>query len=1681
MVGASASGALPVLIPGRIDTVAGTDQWPYGGDNIAATSASVWTPQGIVLDAAGNLYLSDTGNNRIRRVDVQSGAITTVAGNGIQGFSGDGGLATAASIGSPAGLAMDGAGDLYLADVQNSVIRRVDALTHTISTIAGTPQTSGYSGDGGAATQAQLSLPRGISIENDGNLLIADTGNNSIRRLDASTGIISTIAGDGTAGYTGDGQLAGTARLSGPSATLSLSDGSLLIADTDNNRIRRIDASGVINTVVGTGAQGFTGDNGSAVQATLHRPIGLTIDPVGNLYIADSGNNRVRVVDATSGNISTLVGTDSEGFTGDGGPANLASLYGPFDVRFTQSGDLYLTDMFHMRVRRVSGSILRISYPTIRRGKVSSPKLQTMANYGNAPLQLSMPQYVYSALDSATTTCSTTATLAPAASCVLGVEFAPTVIGNDVVGSLTLPSNATNMNPVITVDGQVLDVNPTSIALVSSANPSVVGAQITLTGTVTSDDHGRTGNVTFTSDGATLCTVALGADGTAACSTSTLSLGSHNVVAQYAGDPQNAAATSATLVQVVKQQTTLALTSSANPVVVTNSLMFTVLATAVSGTPTGSATFIDGTTTLGTVNLANGQASFTTSILTVGSHAITVQYSGDASDAAGTSPVLTQTVQQATSTTTLATSSATVVVGSSLTLTATVSSNNGPAPTGSVRFAEGATTYGTAPLQGNGSASVTFTNLPPGTHALVATFSGDTDNSTSASAPLTETVQQIGTTTTLTPSINPLAAGATLHLSAQVGMAQGATAYGALNGQVVFADGAQALATVQLDGNDVAIFDVHGLAVGTHSLTATYQGSFSYAQSAGTVNEVVTQTATTVTVSSAASPTLAGKPATFTAAVISTTGIPTGFVTLRDGGRNLGSAPLNAQGVASLVTSSLAVGTHSVTATYNGDSNYIVSISAPIVQQVNLAATSAALDGPTAAVNVTATAVFRSVLSSPGVTPSGTLTLQEGAITIAAQPVSNVGVYSFAVSSLGLGQHTLTVAYSGDANNAPALSPAFMVTVQQAPSTTTVTGSGSPSTLGNSVTFSAAVVSPTANLSGLVRFMDGARLLASVPLNNGAAVFSTSSLQFGAHAVTAVYSGDSNHASSTSAPLPEAIVQQAAVTLSSDLNPSNSGQLVTITAVLAAVGGNTPTGSVTFMDNGAGLGAFAVDSTGAARVRTAALSVGNHTIVAVYAGDLNFSGASASTAQLVKNAATTTTAAVSADPGTYGAPLTLSANVGSNGGGATGTVVFLENGTAVGSAPLNAAGAAALTLSTLSPGRHTVSASYLGDGKASPSSSGTVSFLVRQRTTLNLASNANPALTLNGIVITATLANNNAAVAIGSVVFREGATVLGTMPLDANGTATLMLAPLANGTHSIAATYAGDDRDFPANAAPLMQVVQQRSTSTLLTSSATDAADAQQVTLIAVVQSPVGVATSLPSGTVTFSNGSTVVGSARIDAAGVATLTIRLQTGASQTLTATYDGDASYAPSTSGKDVVSSGTAPQFILAMSNQNVVVKTGDRVVVNVTVASVKGFNDMLKFGCAGLPYATTCTFSQTATQLAAGGSGSLQLTIDTGNPLGEGTAASASASAVRRLANHGAALCVLPAAFLLCFPRRRRLQLLAMLILCAATLGITGCAGLTKSSTPPGSYTFQVTALGQGTGATEAQTVTLKVTQ
>jgi sugar lactone lactonase YvrE len=253
------------------------------------------------VDAAGNFYIADYdgGDNRIHKVTAATGIITTVAGNGTPRYSGDGGSATSAELMNPTAVAVDAAGNLYIADSGNNVIRKVTAATGIITTFAG-DGTAGYSGDGSAATTAQLQLPRGLVIDTTGNLYIADYFNNSIRKVTASTGIITTVAGNGTPGYSGDGGPATSAELMNPTAVAVDGAGNLYIADEPNQVIRKVTAAtGVITTIAGQGGtRGFSGDNGPAVDSILNDPFGVAVDSAGNLYIDDYDNQRIRKVSA---------------------------------------------------------------------------------------------------------------------------------------------------------------------------------------------------------------------------------------------------------------------------------------------------------------------------------------------------------------------------------------------------------------------------------------------------------------------------------------------------------------------------------------------------------------------------------------------------------------------------------------------------------------------------------------------------------------------------------------------------------------------------------------------------------------------------------------------------------------------------------------------------------------------------------------------------------------------------------------------------------------------------------------------------------------------------------------------------------------------------------------------------------------------------------------------------------------------------------------------------------------------------------------------------------------------------------------------------------------------------------------------------------------------------------------
>lgn len=339
--------AWPALSQGNIATIAGNGSAAYSGDGGLATNASLNHPRGLAIDSNGNLYISDVDNHRIRLVTA-AGIISTVAGNGLLGYSGDGGQAVSASLADVTSLALDPAGNLYIADRGNRRIRKVTP-GGIISTYAGTG-VSGYSGDGGPATSAELNTAASIMFS-AGSLYIADSSSQRIRRV-SSDGTITTIAGNGVKGFSGDGGPATSANLATPLGMAMDSPGNLYFADGDNNRIRRVSPGGVITTVAGDGVAHFAGDLGPAISASLNVPEDVAVDSAGNLYIADAGNNRVRKVPG-SGIITTLAGTGTDGFSGDGGPATDATLSFPWGLTTNATGTVYIADRVNNRVRTV--------------------------------------------------------------------------------------------------------------------------------------------------------------------------------------------------------------------------------------------------------------------------------------------------------------------------------------------------------------------------------------------------------------------------------------------------------------------------------------------------------------------------------------------------------------------------------------------------------------------------------------------------------------------------------------------------------------------------------------------------------------------------------------------------------------------------------------------------------------------------------------------------------------------------------------------------------------------------------------------------------------------------------------------------------------------------------------------------------------------------------------------------------------------------------------------------------------------------------------------------------------------------------------------------------------------------------------------------------------------------------
>ncbi len=347
-----------------ISTVAGAGTASFSGDNGPATDAELNFPVGVTVDSAGNLYITDGSNHRVRKVTISSGIISTIAGTGNTGYSGDGGPATAADTAYPCGINLDSAGNVYFGEhLAYNVIRKITVSTGIISTVAGTGSTSGgYNGDNIQATAATLSSPHDAVLDSFGNIYISDRYNYRVRKVDVSTGLITTVAGTGTASSTGDGSAATSATLQGICYCRFDSTGSYYISECEGNRVRKVitvtteipsvtpsltptyypslspHTVSIITTIAGTGATSYSGDGGQATSAAINRPSGIVTDSSGNVYFNDFYNNRLRKITISTGIITTYAGTGTGSYSGDGGVASSATLFYPCGLSIDNAG-----------------------------------------------------------------------------------------------------------------------------------------------------------------------------------------------------------------------------------------------------------------------------------------------------------------------------------------------------------------------------------------------------------------------------------------------------------------------------------------------------------------------------------------------------------------------------------------------------------------------------------------------------------------------------------------------------------------------------------------------------------------------------------------------------------------------------------------------------------------------------------------------------------------------------------------------------------------------------------------------------------------------------------------------------------------------------------------------------------------------------------------------------------------------------------------------------------------------------------------------------------------------------------------------------------------------------------------------------------------------------------------------
>jgi hypothetical protein len=1279
---------------------------------------------------------------------------------------------------------------------------------------------------------------------------------------------------------------------------------------------------------------------------------------------------------------------------------------------------------------------------------------------------------------------------------------------------------------------QVVSASSTTAAVASSLNPSSYGQSIGLTATLTGTYAAPTGSVTFMSGTTSIGTATLTPSGsltsTATLNTSALAQGTDSITAVYAATADFGASTSSAISQVVTAaSTTATVASSLNPSNTGQSVTFTGTITNPNGAPTGTVTFMNGTTSIGTATLAPGSglsstATLATSTLPVGSDSITVVYAGSGSFPGATSSAISQVVNTAGSTATVASSLNPSTQGQSVTFLGTISSPSG-APTGTVTFMNGSTSIGTATLvPGSGqssTATLATSALPVGSDPITVVYAGSGSFGAATSSAMSQVVNSTGTSATVatvSSPVSPVSFGQSVTFNATVTSTSTAP-----TGSVTFMNGATAIGTATLNPgiglSSTAALSTSTLPVGSNPITVVYAGTASFgASTSAAFSEVINPAVVTVAVASSLSPSGYGQSVTLTATVSSNFTAPTGSVTFWNGATQIGSGTLTAgsgpNSTATLNITTLPVGTDTITAAYVATVNFGPANSPAISQVVTGSSTTASIASSLNPSSYGQPVTLTATVSSGSAAPAGSVTFMKGATAIgSANLTPGSGLSSTATLStttLTAGTDSITAVYAGTANFGGATSAALSQVVNSDSTSATIASSLSPSSAGESVTFTATVSSGYAAPTGSVTFMNGSTTIGSGTLAPGSGLSSTAvltiaSLPVGTQSITAVYAATTNFGGSTSAAFSQVVntATSTTATVLSSSNPAGVGQPVTLTATLVGLFA-PPTGSVTFMDGATTIGSGTLAATGSltstATLTTAALPLGTDPITAVYAGTVNFGAAtSAVLSQVVTTDGTTATVTSSLNPATVGQSVTLTATISSGSAAPTGSVTFMDGATTIGSGTLAASGSlssiATLTTSSLPLGTDAITVVYAGTQTFGAATSAALSEVVGSAagTTATVSASPSPSSLGQQVTLTATLTGS--AAPTGSVVFTDGGTTIGSATLAASGSlssiATLITSALPLGNDSITATYVPTG-GFTATSASTTQVVDALSAATTLTASPNPANAGQTITLTATVSG----SSTTPSGSVSFYSGSILLGSVALNGSASATYTTASLAAGTDTLTAVYSGNSIYAGSTSAAvSETIQATSQNFTMALAIPNLTVQSENSATNTVTLSSENGFADTVNLSCANLPTYITCSLNPATTTLVANGSSTTSLTIGTGAlaavPNGSGPLHPADPP-------FNLALTLSPIGFLVgiaAFPTRRsrRRPLLRLLILLVAaipmTLAFSGCASpgntpeVTSTSAPAGTYTIPITAIGATSGTSHTVQLTLVVTQ